>query len=291
MAGGILSGAASGAQAGMIAGPYGAAIGAVVGGVLGALSYKPPQAPKLSKDTLDPVTTGQSDFLDQSQHIGAVGDLIQQANDASNSQFQSNITKFDPDAAATTTAIGNAGAALAGGKLPGNFNTGGPNGRTLTAADLGMTSDQLVGQGGNLVGAGEKSAQAFNPFNDTSTSTLLTPAALLQRRDAAGYYNTNLTNQAALGKATANAINPFATGVATGLGSVGQSLRGLTGQGQNGSQFNNFGGQDYSGPTGLQADGSFIGDLGEGTTDAAAGAADAAGSAADLADVADVADI
>lgn len=272
----------------MVAGPYGAIIGAVIGGVLGGLSYHPPKAPVLSKDKLDPVSSGQADFLDQSEHIGEVGKLINQANDYSNKSYQENVAKFAPETASTTGQIGKTGAALAGGNLPTGFLSAGPNGRQLNPADLGLTSDDLVKAGAGVVGQGENQAQALNPFNATATGTLLSPAALLQRRDAAGYYNTGLTNQALIGKSVAGAINPFASGVSTGLGSLSGSLRGLGQQGQGGqpSQYDEFTNpSDQSnygfgvGDTGPTADSMFSasGDYTGAAADAAGGAADFAG--------------
>ncbi len=227
MPGGIIGGAASGAQAGMAFGPYGAAIGAVLGGVLGALSYKPIEPPKLTQAKLDSVTKGQSDFLEQGQHLGEVGDLIQKANNLSNDRYQQDIEKFAPGLKETTGNIGATGAALAGGNLPQGFLSAGPNGKQLSAADLGLTSDSLKKTGLDVTGAGEGLATKLNPFNATSTGTLISPGALLARRDSANYYNTGLQNQAILGKSAADAINPFASGVATGLGALGSSMRGF----------------------------------------------------------------
>lgn len=235
MPGGILGGAASGASAGMVAGPYGAIIGAVVGGVLGGLSYHPPKPPQLSKVSLDPATTGQKDFLDQSEHLGDVGHLLNQANDFSNDAFKERIDKFAPETERNVGQIGATGLALSSGGLPSGFLEAGANGRHLDAADLGLTSDDLVKLGSNVTGQGENQAQALNPFNATSTGTLISPGALLARRDSQNYYNTALKNQAAIGKSVGDAINPFASGVATGLGAFQSSLRGLTNTGAAGA--------------------------------------------------------
>lgn len=253
----------SGAQTGMVAGPYGAVIGAVIGGVMGALSYNPPVAPKLSKAKLDPVSMGQKDFLDQSEHIGEVGDLIQKANDRSNESFQENISKFAPETMSTTGRIGATGLALTGGQLPQGFVAPGPTGRNLNPADLGLTSDDLFKLGTNVTGSGEKMAGELNPFNATATGTLLSPAALLQRRDSTNYFNTNLKNQAAIGQAAAGSINPFASGVGTGMGAFtgGGGLRGFTNLG--GSSGPGYGfGQGDTGPTAdsqFSATGEFMG--------------------------------
>jgi hypothetical protein len=208
-------------------GPYGAAIGAVLGGVLGGILYKPIEPPKLSQAKLDSVTQGQTDFEQQGKHLGEVGDLIQKANNLSNTRYKEDLGKFAPNLESTTGRIGETGAALAGGNLPAGFLSGGPGGKQLTAADLGLTSDSLKKTGSDVVGAGLTEAGKLNPFNATSTGTLINPGALLQRKDAANYYNTGLKNQAILGKSVADAINPFASGMATGVGSMGSSLRDL----------------------------------------------------------------
>jgi hypothetical protein len=212
---------------GMQFGPYGAAIGAVLGGVLGGILYKPIEPPKLSQAKLDSVTQGQTDFEQQGKHLGEVGDLIQKANNLSNTRYKEDLGKFAPNLESTTGRIGETGAALAGGNLPAGFLSGGPGGKQLTAADLGLTSDSLKKTGSDVVGAGLTEAGKLNPFNATSTGTLINPGALLQRKDAANYYNTGLKNQAILGKSVADAINPFASGMATGVGSMGSSLRDL----------------------------------------------------------------
>lgn len=247
----------------MVAGPYGAIIGAVIGGVLGGLSYHPPKPPQLSKVSLDPATTGQKDFLDQSEHIGDVGHLLNQANDYSNDAFKERIANFAPETQRNVGNIGATGLALSSGGLPSGFLDAGPNGRHLDAADLGMTSDDLVKLGSSVTGQGENQAQALNPFNATSTGTLISPGALLARADSQNYYNTGLKNQAAIGKSVGDAINPFASGVATGLGPLGSSLRGLTNLG--GSSAGNLGygfGQGDTGPLGdsqFDATGAFSG--------------------------------
>ncbi len=214
---------------GMQFGPYGAAIGAVLGGVLGGILYKPIEPPKLTQAKLDSVTKGQSDFLEQGQHLGEVGDLIQKANNLSNDRYKEDLGKFAPNLEGTVGRIGATGAALASGRLPEGFLSGGPGGSQLTPADLGLTSDSVKKTGSELVGAGLTGAAKLNPFNTTSTGTLINPGALLQRKDAANYYNTGLKNQAILGKSVADAINPFASGMATGVGSMGSSLRDLYG--------------------------------------------------------------
>ncbi len=227
--GGIVGGAAQGAQMGMTFGPYGAAIGAVLGGVLGGVLYKPIEPPQLAKAKLDSITKGQDDFLEQGEHLGEVSDLVQQANNLSGKRYKEDLGNFAPNLEGTVANIGATGAALSGGNLPAGFLSGGPNGKQMTAADLGLTSDSLKKTGSDVVGAGLTATGKLNPFNTGVTGTLINPSGFMKTRDSANYYNTGLKNQAIIGEQAASAINPFASGAATGVGSMGNSLRDIYG--------------------------------------------------------------
>jgi hypothetical protein len=200
IAGGVISGAGAGFQMG---GPWGAVAGAVVGGVLGALE-KNPQLQLQKYDPAD-VTSGQNQFLQQGAQIGNVSGVLAHANQIDNASYQKQASQFAPNLMGNVRQNAANTSSLLAGQLPGGVAAAtGKNG--ATARDLGLTSDQLMQQGAGQLGQETRTATGLNPFNETATSTLLSPSALLQRTDQANMYNLGIENQR-LGAVYANNVN------------------------------------------------------------------------------------
>lgn len=243
----IAGGAISGAGAGMmVGGPWGAVAGAVVGGVLGALQDTPTLA--LEKWSPADVRQGQNQFLTQGENIGAVSKTLAEANRIDNASFQRDASEFAPNLMGNLKQQGaNTSALLAGQLSPGVQAALGKPG--ATARDLGLTSDQLRQQGASQLGAETKTALSLNPFNETATSTLLSPAALLQRKDQNDLHNLNIRNQAAGARFAGEAANDWATQALGFIG--GMSPAGGLGKGIAGSPAGT--GYNYQSPGGLSS--------------------------------------
>jgi hypothetical protein len=218
-------------------GPYGAIAGAVIGGVLGALE----KTPHLQLEKFNPadVTFGQNQFLTQGDKIGDVSKTLAQANSIDNTSFQKDASEFAPNLLGNLKQQGANATSLLNGQLtPGVQAALGKPG--ATARDLGLTSQQLMQQGAGELQGELKTATGLNPFNETATSTLLTPAALLQRKDQNDLYNLNVRNQqtgARFANAASNDWARQAMGMLTSMsptGSIGKGIAGgAPGQGYN----------------------------------------------------------
>lgn len=189
IAGGAIAGAGAGFQ---IGGPYGAIAGAVIGGVLGALE-KNPQLKIQKYDPAD-VTEGQNQFLQQGAGIGGVSQTLQQANRIDNAAYQKQASEFAPNLMGNVAKNAANTSSLLGGNLTGGVQSALGKGGA-TARDLGLTSDQLQQMGAGRLGGEVNAATSLNPFNETATDTLISPAALLKRTDQANMYNNQIQNQ------------------------------------------------------------------------------------------------
>lgn len=186
-----------------------------------------PSTPELQRLNLPSVTTGQTDFVKQGNNIPAIASLLQQAADLDNSGFQQGVTAVDPSLTGniagvdelarlyglgavsddTRSAIDRATAysAISGGfRGPDADATGayGAPGSSMQAASnavrVGQTAQQEQQLAPQLTGEAMAASLALNPTHVDVGSTLISPAALQARQDAAAYYNNNLTNQAAI---------------------------------------------------------------------------------------------
>lgn len=220
---GALGGASQGASAGFsLGGPWGAVAGGVIGGVLGALGNTPEFKPK--KYTPASVTEGQGQFMQQAEGLPGVSKVLQDANRIDNASYQRDASEFAPNLMGNIAQQGENNAALLSGNLtPGVQAALGKPG--ATARDLGLTSDQLMLAGAGNLGGELKTAIGLNPFNETSTDTLISPSALLKRQDSYDLRNNQIANQQRMinfGESNSN----LPSSILSGIGSLAGSLRG-----------------------------------------------------------------
>lgn len=221
---GILGGGLQGASSGfMLGGPFGALAGGVLGGILGAFQSTPTFTPY--KYNPRDVTTGQNQFLTQGAGLPGVQGVLQQANKIDNASYQKDASEFAPNLMGNVAQNGANTSAL----LSGNLSTGVQDATGkfgATGRDLGLTSDQLMQAGAGQLGAETKTATGLNPFNETSTDTLLSPAALLKRQDSIDLKNNQIFNQQSLAQFGAQNTNNTSSSILSGLGSLAGNLRG-----------------------------------------------------------------
>lgn len=186
----------------------------------------PGALPTLNQVSLTPVTTGQDQFQRQAAGIPAVAALLQKTADLDNAGYQSGVFGVDPnlksnigsvDALARQYSLGGVsddtrGAinrstafnALQGGyagplnDATGSGNTGANMQTASNAVQVGQTALNEQLQAPALTQQAAQASLALNPTHVDVGSTLISPAALLARQDAADYYNNQLTNQAML---------------------------------------------------------------------------------------------
>ena len=258
----IGGGAAQGAASGFtLGGPWGAALGGVLGGILGAFQSTPHADP--FNYTPTDVSRGQVDFLGQAQNLPGVSKIVQQANAIDNAAYQKQASEFAPNLMGNIKQEGqNTSSLLAGNLTPGVQAALGKPG--ATARDLGLTSDQLMRAGAAQLPGEVKTATGLNPFNITSTDTLLSPAALLQREDQKNMYNNQIQNQQDLLQFGAANSNNIPSSILSGIGSLAGNLRGagFSSSGGSGGGLGYGFGQGDTGPTSdanFDATGNFIG--------------------------------
>ncbi len=207
---------------------------------------------------ITPVTTGQTQFQEQAAALPQVAALLQKTADLDNAAYQSGVFGLDPNLKSNIGSVDEmsrlyglgavddetraalqrqtAYNALQGGygaPLADATGAGGPSGSMASAAqavNVGREALNRQQQAPELAQQAEAASLALNPTHIDVGSTLISPAALLARQDAADYYNNNLTNSASLinaqGQATADqqAINggaKAAGGIASAAGGMG----------------------------------------------------------------------
>lgn len=221
-----------------MAGAYGGLIGGATS-LMGTLMGSGQKGVDLGQVHLDPITKGQDLFLEQGKNLPQVGQTLNEANDLSNEMFKKNIAKFAPEVEQTNRAIGQNAEDLLSGNLSLHNNMTGFNGGQLTARDLGITTDDLMGQGVGLAGQSLKGAQALNPFNHDVTSTLIGPGSMLAREDSHKYQANDLANQELQIKSKGDSINPIMSGIS---GAAGSLMGGMGGGGGGGGIMSMLGG-------------------------------------------------
>ncbi len=239
LSGGI-QGAATGAQVGtMIMPGWGTAIGAVAGGLMGAFGSGAAKNVQPKGLKLGPYTQGQTQFLEQGKNIGDVSQLLGEANKIDNLKFRQQAEQFSPNLFGNM-AQNNANTAsfLGGNVTPGMAAAAGKEG--ATARDFGLTPYQLQLRGANRVGIEGDIARKLTPFNETATDTLISPAALLKRQDQLDTLNNQIKNQQTLMAAGAANTNPLGSGIAAGMGGMGNMFGDLRGYGTMGQQQDSY---------------------------------------------------
>ena len=213
--------------------------------------------PNLTRLTLPDQTTGQTQFMEQGAALPQVAALLQSAANMDNAGYQAGVTGVDPSltgnigsvdelarlyglgavSADTRAAIARNTAynALQGGyRGPDADKTGGYNGSgasmqsAANAVQVGQTAQNEQQLAPNLTNEAAQASLALNPTHVDVGSTLISPAALLSRADAAAYYNNNLDNQIALLNAGSQAQSNT-QGINAIFGGVGSLLKGAGG--------------------------------------------------------------
>jgi hypothetical protein len=206
---------------------------------------------------LGDVTQGQSQFQQQAAAIPEIAALLQKTANLDNSAYQKGVFGLDPNIQGNIASVDEMSrlyglgavddetrAALnrqtAYNALQGGFRgpdataaTGGnPAQSAQSAAQAVAVGKEAINRQAQAPALAQEAAQAslaLNPTHVDVGSTLISPAALLARQDAADYYNNNLSNQALLinaqGQATSNqqsgnAIASGAGGLLSGVGGI-----------------------------------------------------------------------
>lgn len=167
----------------------------------------PPQYPGISYQNLElpNANVGLDQFLGQSNYIPQLANLTGSVNTA----YQNQLYKTTPSLKGNLDQFGANTSSLLNGQIPQDVQeaiqrssaqsgiAGGTGGaqinKNLTARDFGLTSLNLINQGGSNLNAQVGQSQALNPMN--VASTVFTPQQLLGRQDQLEYYNNNIQNQ------------------------------------------------------------------------------------------------
>lgn len=195
---------------------------------------------------LGSVQQGQNQFLSQGAALPDVAALLARANNQDNAAYQARILADNPSLAGSIAALSKKASDYSQGviapdvqrkldrdsayqALQGGF---GGDSNFKGANDLVNTSKYRLNE--QAVLAPQLNQQAFqysaalNPTNSDVATSLLSPAALLQRQDQQDQYNTTIANQQAQLNAQADAAKGsilFGTnasgGTSTGQGGLG----------------------------------------------------------------------
>ena len=212
---------------------------------------------------ITPVTTGQDQFQQQAAALPEVAALLQKTANLDNSAYQKGVFGLDPNLQSNIGSVDemsrlyglgavddetkaalqrqNAFNALQGGyaaplaDATGAANPASSMANAAQAVSVGQEALNRQQQAPQLAQQAEAASLALNPTHVDVGSTLISPAALLARQDAADYYNNNLSNQALLinaqGQATADqqAINggAKAAGGIAGAAAGGGGMAGM----------------------------------------------------------------
>lgn len=199
-------------------------------------------------------TYGQTQFTQQGAALPAIASLLGSAANADNSSYQAGIFGVDPNLKSnigsvdelarvyglggvsddTRGAINRSTAfnALQGGfRGPDATAATGPVNSAQTAANavsVGKTALNEQAQAPGLAAQAEQASLALNPTHVDVGSTLISPAAILARQDAADSYNNDLVNQSRIINA-GSAAQSNTQGVNAIFGGIGGLLKGMGG--------------------------------------------------------------
>lgn len=187
-------------------------MGELVNIATAALSGQAPGVSSFGQQQLAPVTSAQQQALRQRDSLASIAGLLGQAENINNSYLQNRTLKYDPSYGLSLPMMGERAVAMGRGEIP--LTVGGKH---YSARDLGMTSDDIMRQGSDVLATTLKADEAFNPFHYSTDSMLFSPADLLARRDANDYYNFDIRRQRDLVKSQmASVLGAAAKGAATG---------------------------------------------------------------------------
>jgi hypothetical protein len=173
---------------------------------------KPDALPLVKELELPDFTKSFTEFNKQQGQAAGLQKTATEFNDVSNRAYQEQIFRLAPGLRSAVGDLSENAASLSRGEIPQdvmdqvvnnrafkNFSSGiGRNsglGSGLTAADLGLTSLNLIGQGSALTGQTLGYSQALNPSNMTASSLMFSPQQLLQRMDQQAVTNWDVANQ------------------------------------------------------------------------------------------------
>jgi hypothetical protein len=156
-------------------------------------------------------SAGYQDFLGQGKYTGQTEKMLNKITNKENSQYRKNLSKYTPSLIGDIGTYAANNSALVNGQIPADvlgqvqrgdaegalFNGFGDSGmsRNLTARDLGLTSLQLMQQGGNNLAGIEGLSSSLNPVKASALNYLTTPTQFLQSDISQNQYGTNVYNQ------------------------------------------------------------------------------------------------
>jgi hypothetical protein len=218
----------------------GAALATAGGYISAAKEKKAYERFKIAKPNYKTPEDWQQEFLGQAGNLPAVGNMLGSAADLDNAGIEKDILAADPNAGANTKAISQlAYDRSQGGLAPGTEDAiaranayaaihGGfegssmaDNAQKLKVAKARMTA-MGTAQGLNSQALGM--SQEFSPVNPDVGATLISPAAIGQRDDAAENHRLDTENQMRMGDLNAALANTSAAG--SSLGTLMGSLSG-----------------------------------------------------------------
>lgn len=201
------------------------------------------------------VSYGQEQFVSQGAAIPAIASLLQGAADMDNAGFQRGVFGVDPslqgnigsvDELARLYGLGavsdetrssinrsNAYNALQGGYGAPLSDATGPANSMMDAANrvtVGQTALKEQEMAPQLATQAMQASLALNPTHVDVGSTLLSPAAILARQDAADVYNNELQNQARIVNAGSQQQNQTQglNALFSGIGGLVKGVGGLS---------------------------------------------------------------
>ena len=232
------------------------AIGAVmagVGGFIGANKQKKQLEDfKLKDPSYETPEDAQQDFTTQIGQLPNVAKLLGTSSDLDNAAVQARIEQQDPEAEKSTAAASQLASDRSQGALGDDTVAaikranayaalqGGFAGSSMQDTALNFKTDQarlgMVAQAPQLNQTAMGMSQELSPENPDVGSTLIDPAALLQRNDQEQNYNNDIVNQQRLATLGANAGNAQAssTGVTTGIAGMTGGINKLMSPGMGG---------------------------------------------------------
>lgn len=203
------------------------------------------------------VNYGQQQFTSQGAALPAIASLLQNAADTDNAGYQRGVFGVDPNLKGNIASVdelariyglggvsddtrGAINRSTAYGALQGGFRgpdadaTGAYNApgasmqSAANAVKVGQTALSEQQQAPGLAAQAEAASLALNPTHVDVGSTLISPAAILARQDAADDYNNNLVNQARIINA-GSAAQSNTQGMNAIFGGIGGLLKGMGG--------------------------------------------------------------